>query len=107
MRFAHAGSMVTWRPAVRLVRLDRMILSDETSEDGERRIYFTQAASVVSYFTEDEGGGVQAHVHPAEFACPWNSPPEKLIAVRDAMLEETAQRLNIRTDQVMLMTGKR
>lgn len=81
-----------------------MLLSDETNEDGERRIYFTQAASVVSFFTEDDGGGVQAHVHAAEFACPWNSPPEKLNAVREAMLEETAKRLNIRPDQVMLMT---
>jgi len=81
-----------------------MILSDETSEEGERRIYFTQAASVMSYFTEDEDGGVKVTVHPGEFACPWSTPPEKLNAVRDAMLEETAKRLHIRIDQVMLMT---
>jgi len=87
-----------------LVMMCSMLLSDETSDDGERRIYFTQAASVVSYFTEDDAGGVKATVHPAEFACPWNSPPEKMEAVRTTMLEETARRLNIRADQVMLMS---
>lgn len=70
-----------------------MLLSDEISECGERRIYFTQVASVVSYFTEEDGGGVATHVYPGEFALPWTMTPEKLEAVRQAMLEETACRL--------------
>lgn len=68
--------------------------------DGERRIYFTQAASVVSFFTDDGEGGVRPHVSAGEFACPWTTTREKLDAVEAAMLEETARRLNIRPDQV-------
>jgi len=81
----------------------RMLLTDETV-DGERRVYFTRAGSVISYFTEDDGGGVAVTVQHGEFACQWNSTPEKLDAVRDAMLAETARRLNVREDQVQLMT---
>ena len=45
-----------------------MLLSDETSDDGELRIYFTRASTVISYFTEDDEGGVRTHVAPGEFA---------------------------------------
>jgi len=82
------------------LQLLRMLLSDETNDDGERRIYFTQAASVTSFFTDDGEGGVRAHVFAGEFACPWTTTQEKLDAVEAAMLEETARRLNIRPDQV-------
>ena len=81
-----------------------MLLSDETNDDGERRIYFTQAASVVSFFTDDGDGGVRTHVAPGEFACPWTSTQDKLDAVEAAMLEETARRLHIRPDQVCQMS---
>ena len=81
-----------------------MLLSDETSDDGQRRIYFTRVGSVVSYFTDDDSGGVAVHVEPGEFACRWSTTQAKLDAVRDSMLDETARRLHIRPDQVQHMT---
>jgi hypothetical protein len=81
-----------------------MILSEETSDDGQPRIYFTQMASVVSYFTDHPDGGVETHVAPGEFACPWSTTAGKLDAVRLAMLAETARRLNCCVDQVETMS---
>lgn len=81
------------------------MLTDEITPSGERRIYFTQIASVVAYFTEDESGdGVVAHAVPGEFACPWSTTPAKVEAVRLAMIEETARRLNCPVDQVKAKT---
>jgi hypothetical protein len=70
------------------------------SEDGEKRAYFTRVNSVISYFTEDDDGGVAVHVMPGEFACPWSTTADKLQSVRMAMLAETARRLQCRIDQV-------
>ena len=80
-----------------------MLLSEETSDDGELRVYFTRASTVISYFTDDEDGGVKTHVAPGEFACPWSTTPEKLDAVRSAMLAETARRLQCHVEQVEQM----
>lgn len=78
-----------------------MLLTAETTDDGEARVYFTQQASVVSYFTDDTEGGTQVHVTPGEFACPWSTTEAKLAAVGQAMLAETARRLNCRPEAVV------
>jgi hypothetical protein len=62
-----------------------MLLTEDTSDDGELRIHFTRS-SVVSYFTDDDDGGVKAHASPSDFACPWSTTPDKLHAVKMEML---------------------
>ena len=79
-------------------------MTEDTSEDGQPRVYFTQQNSVVTYFDEDGDGHVCAHAELSEFACPWTTTSEKLAAVKMAMLEETARPLHCRADQVELMT---
>jgi hypothetical protein len=81
-----------------------MILSYETGESEQPRVYLTRANSVITYFTDDTDGGVAAHAHVSEFACPWSTTPEKVDAVKMAMLTETARRLQCRIDQVQLHT---
>src|SRR6202008_1260925 len=81
-----------------------MILSYETEDDGSHRVYFTRANSVVTYFTDEGEGGVTAHAVPGEFACPWGTTADKVNAVKQAMLAETARRLACRIDQVELHT---
>lgn len=78
-----------------------MLLTIETTRLGELRIYVTQLASVVSYFTDDGDGGTALNVEPGEFACPWSTTPEKLGAVRDCVLAEVAERLNCPADKVL------
>lgn len=77
-----------------------MIVSEETTDDGQVRFYFTRQNSVQSYVTDDGEGGVQIHVEPSEFACPWSTTPEKMQAVRLSLLAEAAQRLGCKVDQV-------
>jgi hypothetical protein len=81
-----------------------MILTDEITTSGERRIYFTQFATVVTYFTESEDGGVAVHAEPGEFACPWSTTPEKIEGVRLAMLAEVARRLDCDVAAVVAKT---
>lgn len=78
-----------------------MLLTEETTPEGEARIYATQMASVVTYFTDDGEGGTQLHVEAGEFACRWSTTQEKLDAVRDAVLAATAVRLNCPADKVL------
>lgn len=82
--------------------IPNMLLTYEPSEYDEPRVYFTRANSVISYFTDDTDGGVAAHAEPGEFACPWSTTPQKVDAVKMAMLAETARRLQCRIDQVQL-----
>lgn len=78
-----------------------MLLTEETTPEGEPRIYATQLASVVTYFTDDGEGGTVLHAEPGEFACRWSTTQAKLDAVRDAVLIETAYRLNCPVDKVL------
>lgn len=77
-----------------------MIVTEETTDEGELRIYFTRQHSVVSYITDDGEGGVQIHVEPNEFACPYATTPEKIAAVRMSLIEEAARRFACKLDQV-------
>jgi hypothetical protein len=78
-----------------------MLLTEETTPEGEARIYATQMASVVTYFTDDGEGGTMLHAEPGEFACRWSTTQDKLDAVREAVLAETAVRLNCPVDKVL------
>jgi hypothetical protein len=78
-----------------------MLLTAETTEDGQRRVYFTSHASVVTYFANDETGDTMASAHPGDFASPYVTTPAICEAVRQAMLEEAARRLHCRLDQVL------
>lgn len=78
------------------------MLLTEDFEDGElARIYATQQASVVTYFADDEEGGTVLHAELGEFASPWANPPEKIEAVKAAVIEEVARRLNCPADKVL------
>ena len=81
--------------------LGTMLLTAETTEDGQRRVYFTSHASVVTFFANDETGETMASAHPGDFASPYVTTPEICAAVREAMLEEAARRLHCRPDQVL------
>lgn len=78
-----------------------MLLTAETTLNGERRVYFTSHASVVSFITEDDNGDTMASAHPGDFAFPSVTTAEVCAAVRNAMLEEVARRLHCRPDQVL------
>lgn len=77
-----------------------MLLTEETSDEGVPRIYATQIASVVSYFVDDGDDGTKLIVEPGEYACRWTTTQAKLDAVRDAVLNEVANRLNCPTSKV-------
>lgn len=80
-----------------------MLLTEVKTRDGNHRVYFTRVNSVISYFEEDEDGMLVAHAEFGEFACPYNRDPEKLTAMRHAMLSEAARRLHVRPDQIEQM----
>lgn len=77
-----------------------MLLTEETSAGNKVRIYATQLASVVTYFTDDGEGGIMLHAELGEFASPLSVTVEKVEAVKQAVMEEAARRLNCPTDKV-------
>ncbi len=79
-----------------------MLFTAETTDDGDVRVYATQQASVVTFFTEDPQGGSTLHAEPGEFACRWSTTQTKIDAVRLAVLDEAARRLGCYPDQVEL-----
>jgi hypothetical protein len=78
-----------------------MLLTEETTDGNTVRIYATQQASVVTYFTDDGEGGTLLHGELGEFASPWSVTPEKVEAVKAAVLEDVARRLNCSIDKVL------
>lgn len=78
-----------------------MLLTEESTRDGNVRIYATQQASIVTYFEDDGEGGTMLQVEPGEFASPFVVTPERLAAVKDAVLDEVARRLSCPTDKVL------
>lgn len=77
-----------------------MLLTVESTDDGQDRIYATQQASVVTYFVDDGEGGTMLVAEPGEFACRWSTTQEKLDSVRAAVLVEVASRLNCKPEKV-------
>jgi hypothetical protein len=84
-----------------------MIVSEETTDEGQVRFYFTRQHSIVSFITDDGEGRVQIHVEPSEFACPWTTTPEKMAAVKMSLLEEAARRFSCKVDEVGTRPGRR
>ena len=81
-----------------------MLLTEVKTHDGEHRVYLSRLNSVVAFFEEDGDGNVIARVQPGEFACPYATTDTKMQDVRLCMPLETAKRLNVRPDQVELMS---
>jgi len=48
-----------------------MLISMESTAEGEKRVYCTRGHSVVAYFTDDGEGGAMLSVEPGEFASPY------------------------------------
>src|SRR3569832_750320 len=70
-----------------------MLISIESTAEGEKRVYCTRGHSVVTYFADDGEGGSMLSVEPGIFADPYSTTPEKLQATKDAVLSEVARRL--------------
>jgi hypothetical protein len=76
-----------------------MLLTVVRTEDGPSRVYATRHASIVTYFTETDDGGVALHAEPGFIAYPWDFVAwEK--PVREAVLAEVASRLCIPVEDV-------
>lgn len=71
-----------------------MLISLESTAEGEKRVYCTRGHSVVAYFADDGEGGSMLSVEPGEFASPFTVTDEKLEAVKLSVLEEVARRLS-------------
>jgi len=78
-----------------------MLLTEETTRGNKVRIYATQLASVVTYFTDDGEGGTMLHAELGEFASPFSVTEEKVEAVKQAVMEDVARRLNCPVDKVL------
>lgn len=78
-----------------------MLFTEETAPGNKVRIYATQLASVVTYFTDDGEGGTMLTAELGEFACPYSTTAEKVEAVKQAVMEEAARRLNCPVDKVL------
>lgn len=78
-----------------------MLLTEESTRDGHVRIYATQQASIVSYFEDDGEGGTTLQVEPGEFASPLVVTPERMAALKEAVLSEVARRLSCPADKVL------
>lgn len=97
---AHVVSRVPWHTRTLVSLIVTMLLTAETTDNGQRRVYFTRFNSVITFFTDDGEGGIVPHAHPGEIAYP--TPTEhQLAAVRDAMLAETARRLDCPIEEVL------
>jgi hypothetical protein len=70
-----------------------MIISMESTEEGERRIYCTRGHSIVSYFSDDGEGGSMLSVEPGELLYSYADISDRLQAVRHAVLTDVAKRL--------------
>jgi len=92
--------MLPWHTRTMVSLLVTMLLTAETTDNGERRVYFTRFNSVVTFFTDDGEGGIVPHAHPGEIAYPLPTE-QQLAAVRDAMLAETARRLDCPLEEVL------
>jgi hypothetical protein len=71
-----------------------MLISIESTAEGEKRIYCTRGHSVVTYFTDDGEGGSMLSVVPGEFASPFVVTDDRLQEVKLSVLEEIARRLS-------------
>jgi hypothetical protein len=103
MRVARFMSRLPWHTRTKVSLLVTMLLTAETTDDGERRVYYTRYHSIVSFFAEDGEGGISAHAHPGWLAHPLPTD-EQLASIRLSMLSEAARRLGCRVDQVQLHT---
>lgn len=77
-----------------------MLISMESTEEGQKRVYCTRGQSIVAYFAEDEEGGSMLHVEPGEFASPYVVTEDRLQAVKLSVLLEVARRLTCDADAV-------
>ncbi|MBS0232104.1 MAG: hypothetical protein JSR99_01315 [Proteobacteria bacterium] len=77
-----------------------MLISLETTAEGEKRVYCTRGNSVVTYFADDGEGGSMLSVEPGEFASPYSTTEEKLQAVKESVLREVARRLSCEPAEV-------
>lgn len=77
-----------------------MIVTLTETDEGNRRLYATRFATVVTYFTETEDGGVFLNTEPG-----WAAMPHDYIAARDSVAEavvaELATRLGIEPSMVL------
>lgn len=79
-----------------------MLISMESTAEGERRIYCTRGQSVVTYFADDGDGGSMLSVTPGEFASPYVVTEERLQEVKMSVLEEVARRLACEPSEVQV-----
>lgn len=81
-----------------------MLLSRARDEHLDR-IYVTRFASIITYFSEGEGGGMELHVQPGLFAYGPQFERDN-DAVREAVLAEAARRLGVEPDAVLAQPYK-
>lgn len=75
-------------------------------EDGERRVYVTRFASVVSYFTPAESGeGIDLIIEPGHLTFPSDFERNKK-AVRESILDFVSLRLCVLADDVLKLPLK-
>lgn len=77
-----------------------MLISLESTAEGEKRVYCTRGHSVVAYFADDGEGGSMLSVEPGEFASPHTATEQKLADVKLSVLLEVARRLKCDADAV-------
>lgn len=77
-----------------------MILTSCECEDGTTRIYATQFASVVTYFTERPDGTLALISEPGMTAYPWDFKQNEQ-AVRDEVVRVVAERLSVAPEKVL------
>lgn len=77
-----------------------MLISIESTSEGEKRVYCTRGHSVEAYFADDGEGGSMLSVSPGEFASPYVVTEERLQAVKLSVLLEVARRLKCDADAV-------
>lgn len=77
-----------------------MLISIESTAEGEKRIYCTRGHSVITYFADDGEGGSLLSVEPGEFASPFVVTEDRLQAVKLSVLLEVARRLKCDADAV-------
>ena len=71
-----------------------MLITKESTTNGELRVYCTRTNSIITYFSDDGEGGSPLTAEHSDFAYPGAWADEQMEAVKHSVLEEVARRLD-------------
>ena len=77
-----------------------MIFTEETTDEGQRRVYATRNNTVVTYFVDDGEGGTLLHMEAGWLAYPDQIRTATYVEIRRCVLIEAGRRLCCQAHEV-------